>query len=90
MVPVDFDAYVSADLATRAGDFVVDDAEQFEHYRARGYFESWPQPSRELGAEPRSDLRVSCSLGVGAVDAALAAVVLERARDRGVGIRVPG
>jgi hypothetical protein len=84
---------VSAGLVAAADDFVVDDVEQFEHYRGLGYFEGWPRPERGLGtalcAEPRGDLRVSCSLGVGAIDAALAAVVWERARRDGSGVALP-
>lgn len=93
VVPVDFDASLASDLVAQADDFVVDDAVQFEHYRSRGYFDRWPEPARSLGAavgaQPVGDLRVSCSLGVGAVDAAVAAVVLERARDQRVGVALP-
>jgi alanine dehydrogenase len=93
VVPVDFDAYLSAGLVAAADDFVVDDVEQFEHYRGLGYFEGWPRPERVLGtalrSDPRGDLRVSCSLGVGAIDAALAAVVWERARRDGSGVALP-
>jgi ornithine cyclodeaminase/alanine dehydrogenase-like protein (mu-crystallin family) len=92
VVPVDFSAYVGADLALRADDLVTDDLPQFAHYRALGHFDGWPEPSRSLGealeTEPAGDLRVSCSLGVGAVDAAVAAVVLERARREGVGVEL--
>jgi ornithine cyclodeaminase/alanine dehydrogenase len=90
VVPVDFSAYVGADLAGRADDLVTDDLAQFAHYRSLGHFEGWPEPARSLGAaletEPTGDLRISCSLGVGAVDAAVAAVVLERARRQGEGV----
>lgn len=93
VVPVDFDAYVAAEVVAAADDFVVDDAEQFEEYRSKGYFDGWPRPGRELGAaleeEPRGDLRVACSLGVGAIDAAVAATVWERARAEGLGIPLP-
>lgn len=92
VVPVDFSAYVGADLARRADDLVTDDLPQFAHYRTLGHFQGWPEPSRSLGealeTEPTGDLRVSCSLGVGAVDAAVAAVVLERARQEGVGVEL--
>ena len=92
VVPVDFSAYVGADLARRADDLVTDDLPQFAHYRTLGHFQGWPEPSRSLGealeTEPTGDLRVSCSLGVGAVDAAVAAVVLERARREGVGVEL--
>lgn len=92
VVPVDFSAYVGADLARRADDLVTDDLPQFAHYRTLGHFQGWPEPSRSLGEAletvPTGDLRVSCSLGVGAVDAAVAAVVLERARREGVGVEL--
>lgn len=92
VVPVDFSAYVGADLALRADDLVTDDLSQFAHYATLGHFQGWPEPSRSLGAaletEPTGDLRVSCSLGVGAVDAAVAAAVLERARREGVGVEL--
>jgi ornithine cyclodeaminase/alanine dehydrogenase len=92
VLPVDFSAYVGADLARRADDLVSDDLPQFAHYRTLGHFQGWPEPSRSLGealeTEPTGDLRVSCSLGVGAVDAAVAAVVLERGRQEGVGVEL--
>lgn len=90
VLPVDFDAYLTADLVRAADDLVVDDVEQFEHYRSSGYFEGWPSPRRPLGtaleSEPRGDLRICCSLGVGAVDAALADLVWRRARAAGIGL----
>ncbi len=93
VVPVDFDAYTSADLVARADDFVVDDTAQFEHYRSLGYFQGWPVPARSLGAalerEPTGALRVSCSLGVGAIDAAVAHAVWLRALDEGAGVALP-
>lgn len=93
VVPVDFDAYVGADLAGAAGLLVTDDVDQFELYRTRGHFTGWPEPDFSLGqvlaAEPAGDLRVSCSLGVGALDAALAAEVWARAREAGVGVPLP-
>lgn len=90
VVPVDFGAYVGRDVVTRADDLVTDDLEQFAHYRSLGHFDGWPEPARSLGqalaTEPTGDLRVSCSLGVGAADAAIAATVLERATREGAGI----
>lgn len=93
VVPVDFSAYVTADVAGAADDLVTDDVAQFAHYRTLGHFAGWPEPHRSLGAaldaEPAGDLRVSCSLGVGAVDAALADLVRRRADDRGLGVHLP-
>lgn len=93
VLPVDFSAYVRADLAGLADLLVTDDVEQFERYRELGHFEGWPAPDRSLGealeVEPAGDLRISCSLGVGAVDAAVAATVLARARAEGLGVELP-
>ena len=93
VVPVDFGAYVSADLVGQADFLVVDDIDQFEHYRSLGHFTGWPIPSLSLGAAmesaPVGDLRVSCSLGVAAADAAIAAVVWDRAREQGLGVPLP-
>jgi alanine dehydrogenase len=93
VVPVDFDAYVRADLADAADLLVVDDLEQFDHYRSLGYFDGWPAPRTSLGeavdSSPYGDLRLSCSLGVGAVDAALADLVRQRAEAEGLGVPLP-
>lgn len=93
VVPVDFSAYVDAEVAGAADDLVTDDVAQFEHYRELGHFSGWPAPHRSLGAaleqEPTGNLRVSCSLGVGAVDAVIADAVWQRARRDGAGIALP-
>jgi alanine dehydrogenase len=95
VVPVDFDAYVGADLATAADLLVTDDVEQFEFYRSAGRFAGWPEPDASLGEvvtgahRPTDGLSVSCSLGVAAADAALAALVWERARAEGGGVELP-
>lgn len=93
VVPVDFSAYVPAEVARAADLLVTDDVDQFEHYRTLGHFGGWPRPHFSLGAaldtEPTGDLRVSCSLGVGAVDAVLAQEVHRRAVAQGAGIRLP-
>lgn len=93
VVPVDFSAYVSAEVAAAADDLVTDDVAQLEHYRGLGHFAGWPRPHRSLGealdSRPAGDLRISCSLGVGAADAALADVVLRRAESERLGIRLP-
>ncbi len=93
VVPVDFGAYVDAALVGQADGLVVDDIAQFEHYRTLGHFTGWPAPTMSLGAaleaEPSGDLRVSCSLGVGAVDAAMAHVVWQQSLLEGAGVQLP-
>lgn len=93
VLPVDFDAYVGADLVGNAADLVVDDAAQFAHYRSLGRFTDWPEPDRELGRAldepPRGELRVVCNLGVGIADAVLADAVRRRAAAAGRGTLLP-
>lgn len=93
LLPLDFDSSLKTELVAEAELFVVDDVDQFEHYRRLGHFSEWPQPHAAIGAalitEDRPARTVCCNLGVGALDAAFAARVLERARERGVGLELP-
>ena len=88
-LPIDFDFYFSAEAIAAADLFVVDDVDQFEHYRSLGHFRGWPFPVAIVGAalaEPGSPAKVlCCNLGIGALDAAFSARVLAAARERGVG-----
>jgi hypothetical protein len=74
--------------------FLVDDVGQFEYYRELGNFAGWPRAHASVGealARPDgSPARVACvNLGVGALDAAFAKHVLDAARERRVGTRLP-
>ncbi|HEU4449521.1 MAG TPA: hypothetical protein VFR63_06030 [Gaiellaceae bacterium] len=88
-LPIDFDFYAGARLAAAAGAFLADDVGQFEYYRELGHFQGWPEPAASVGeglARREVPARVlCCNLGIGALDAAFANVVLERARADGVG-----
>jgi ornithine cyclodeaminase/alanine dehydrogenase-like protein (mu-crystallin family) len=93
LVPVDFDAYVRAAPVVGAELFLVDDVGQFEYYRELGNFPGWPRAHASVGealASGRDGERVACvNLGVGALDAVFAKHVLEAARERGAGTRLP-
>ena len=92
-LPIDFDFYVRRETIEAADLFTADDLAQFEHYRAQGHFHGWPAPHASTGealGRPAGAARVACvNLGVGALDAAFAAAVLERARAEGTGTRLP-
>lgn len=92
-LPIDFDFYVRAETVAAADAFWVDDVAQFEHYRGEGHFRDWPAPHGSVGEAlaggGRPERVVCCNLGVGALDAAFAAAVVERARAEGVGRRLP-
>jgi ornithine cyclodeaminase/alanine dehydrogenase-like protein (mu-crystallin family) len=88
-LPIDFDFYVGAGTVAGADLFLADDVVQFEYYRGLGHFQGWPEPAgsvgQGLGREGSPARVVCCNLGVGALDAAFANVVLERARAEGAG-----
>jgi len=89
VLPLDFDACVQRSVIAESDLFAVDDVGQFEHYSSLGHFADWPLPAGSVGEvldTPGQPDRVSCAnLGVGALDAAFAAVVLQRAHAEGVG-----
>ena len=89
LLPLDFDATVQP-AAIAACDLVLsDDVSQFDYYRGLGSFAGWPAPAATVGARLDDDERpprVACvNLGIGALDAAFAAVLAARARAAGVG-----
>jgi ornithine cyclodeaminase/alanine dehydrogenase len=88
-LPIDFDFYFRADTVASADLFLADDVAQFEYYRELGHFQGWPEPEGSVGEglerEGSPARVVCCNLGVGALDAAFANVVLERARADGAG-----
>ena len=93
VLPIDFDALVRPEVIERADLFAVDDVAQFEYYRELGHFRDWPAPAANVGAalavEGAPDRVACCNLGIGALDAAFAKVVLDRARAEGVGTELP-
>jgi alanine dehydrogenase len=93
VLPIDFDFYVRAETVAGAELFLVDDVGQFEYYRSLGHFQGWPEPAGSVGeglAGSASPAQVvCCNLGIGALDAAFAALVLERARAAGAGTELP-
>lgn len=92
-LPIDFDFYFSADAVASAELFLVDDVSQFDYYRSLGHFQGWPEPEGSVGEALARDGApervVCCNLGIGALDAAFAALVLAAARDGGVGTELP-
>ena len=89
LLPLDFDASVQP-AAVAACDLVLsDDVSQFDYYRGLGSFGGWPAPAASVGERLDSDehpARVACvNLGIGALDAAFAAVLVAAARSAGTG-----
>jgi len=98
-VPLDYDSYWTAEALRRADRFYTDDTAQLLHTRTGGvYFQTIPEVYADLGEilagrkEGRRDARerlVCMNLGIALEDMATAPLVLERARQRGLGTRLP-
>ena len=93
LLPLDFDATVQP-AAVAACDLVLsDDLKQFDYYRGLGSFAGWPAPAASVGErldDGERPPRVACvNLGIGALDAAFAAVVAAAARAAGAGRLLP-
>lgn len=93
VLPIDFDAVIALPVIEQAGLFLTDSVAQFEHYRGLGHFQGWPAPAAAVGDRVRTDADaarvVCCNLGVGALDAAFAAMVDAAARAAGMGLPLP-
>lgn len=93
LLPIDFDASVPAETVRSADAFFVDDVDQFEYYRRLGLFDAWPEASASvgevLGSRSNSSGRVvCCNLGLAALDAAFAQVIVAGACDKGLDVTV--
>jgi alanine dehydrogenase len=93
LLPIDFDFYVRPETVEASELFLADDVAQLEYYRELGHFQGWPAPVASVGeglaGEGTPGRVLCCNLGIGALDAAFADVIVERARSREVGVRLP-
>jgi ornithine cyclodeaminase/alanine dehydrogenase-like protein (mu-crystallin family) len=98
-VPLDYDSYWKPAALAAADRFYTDDAGQLRHTRAGGvYFRQIPDLYADLG-EVVAGLKdgrrgpgerlVCMNMGIALEDMATAPLVLERARERGLGTRLP-
>jgi ornithine cyclodeaminase/alanine dehydrogenase-like protein (mu-crystallin family) len=93
VLPLDFDASFQSEPIADSGLFVTDDVAQFDYHRGQGHFQGWPDPHGSvgdaLGREVEAKRVACCNLGVGALDAAFARAVYDRALEAGAGTRLP-
>jgi ornithine cyclodeaminase/alanine dehydrogenase len=82
LLPIDFDLYVSPELTRSCDLLLTDDVNQFEYYSGQGYFRGWRPPWGSVGqaleAGADGDRVIACNLGVAALDAAFAQLVLSQ------------
>lgn len=98
-VPLDYDSYWKPAALHRADRFYTDDTAQLLQTRSGGgYFRDIPELHADLGEvvaglkdgrRHERERLVSMNLGIALEDVATAALVLERARKRGLGTRLP-
>lgn len=95
---LDFDAALTGDAIREADRFVADDVRQVAFFKEIGYLEHTPEPDCDLGkivagrvpgrVDPDETI-VAMNLGIGVLDIAVAAHILESALDLGVGVDLP-
>ena len=95
---VDFDSYWSPDALKQADKFCTDDVPQLVHYREAGYFRDIPPihaslgelvAGRKAGRQSRQERTIACNLGLAMDDMAVAPIVYQRAKERGIGTWLP-
>lgn len=95
VVPVDYATFCAAEVARKAGLFLVDDRGQFLANRDAGLFDGYPDPTATLGeailsATPRPAGRVVVThLGVGLADVVFGDAIVKRAAELGLGRELP-
>ncbi len=96
--PVDFDSYWQGAALRGADKLATDDLGQMEYYRTAGYFKDTPQPCADLGeiaagrkpGRERAEERTICiNLGLALDDMATAILIYRKAREQGIGTRLP-
>jgi ornithine cyclodeaminase/alanine dehydrogenase-like protein (mu-crystallin family) len=95
LIPVDYGARVTPELARSAATVVVDDRAQYDRNRANGRLPGWPDATATLGEllarpQPRVHGRaIALHQGPAIADLVVAAAVLRAAESAGAGILLP-
>ncbi len=94
-LPLDFDSYFAPAAFLSCDKFLTDDVAQLRYYQTVGYFPELPPIHGDLGqlvaglVPGRQDSKeriICCNLGLALDDVAAAALVLARAKDKGLGV----
>lgn len=95
---VDFDSYWTAPALAQMDLISTDDHDQFAYYRESGYFQHTPALSSDLGElvaglkpgrQDRRQRTMAINLGLAMDDMAVAPEIYRRARELGLGTRLP-
>jgi ornithine cyclodeaminase/alanine dehydrogenase len=91
---VDFDSYWHAEAMKEAEKFCTDDTPQMLHYQTLGYFQEIPPIHADLGQlvtgekpgrETREEKTMAANLGLAIDDMAVAPLIFQKAREKGIG-----
>jgi len=91
---VDFDSYWHAHAMKEASKFCTDDTSQMLHYKTLGYFQEIPPIHADLGElvtgekpgrETREEKTMAANLGLAIDDMAVAPLIFQKAREKGIG-----
>ena len=95
---VDFDSYWHSGAMREAAKFCTDDTEQLLHYKEIGYFQDIPAVHADLGElvtgkkpgrETPVERTMTANLGLALDDMAVAPLIYQRAREKGIGNQLP-
>ncbi|MFZ4695787.1 MAG: ornithine cyclodeaminase family protein [Verrucomicrobiia bacterium] len=96
--PVDFDSYWKGEALRQADKLSTDDTAQMEYYRSVGYFKDTPHPyadlgeivaGRKIGRQTPQERTICVNLGIALDDIATAILIYRKAKERGVGTKLP-
>ena len=91
---VDFDSYWHAYAMQEASKFCTDDTPQMLHYKTLGYFQETPSIHADLGElvtgekpgrETPEEKNIAANLGLAIEDMAVAPLIFQKAREKGMG-----
>jgi ornithine cyclodeaminase/alanine dehydrogenase len=91
---VDYDSYWSRDALAKASKFCTDDRPQLQLYQSMGYFQNIPPihadigelvAGRKTGREDPREITMTANLGLAIDDMAVAPLIVERAKEKGIG-----
>ncbi len=95
---VDYDSYWQRQALKEAAKFCTDDVAQLRHYQQMGYFQDIPPIYADLGElvsgqkpgrENATERTIAANLGLAMDDMAVAPLIYQRAREKGIGVWLP-
>jgi len=95
---VDFDSYWTGEALAQMDRIGTDDHAQFQYYKSVGYFQQTPDPYADLGElvaglrpgrQDEQERTLAINLGLAMDDMAVAPTIYRKAKEMGLGIKLP-